>query len=230
MKSRSRVWQYFEKLDDKGGKAACQVCAQVLSFSSGNVSNLARHIRAKHRDISFDSPSREDSNPKEDLDSLMTTTFIDDPDDPTAPPSSVNIIAITDPSSFNISDPSTTHSISHSKKKKRKHVTDDFTDRCKRVQNQTIMDKEAHKYLINKLKNEAILAEVLAENARKAHEAEEERKTDRHIKAQEFLEAKRQLELKYLEAKYKIDLQKYQQECSGAGEKLDKDLYCINIT
>lgn len=77
-------------------------------------------------------------------------------------------------------------------------IADEFDARCKRVIHQTHLDSDVHTHLLRKLDHEAHLAKVLAEKAEIDKEMAEDRRA--------FEKKKQEMELKFLEAKYKIDL------------------------
>lgn len=84
------------------------------------------------------------------------------------------------------------------KKRKQGMIQDEFDARCKRVLHQIDHDLDAHTYLLKKLNHETNLAKVLTEKAQIEKEMAENRKI--------FEKKKQEMELKFLEAKYKIDL------------------------
>ncbi|XP_014246424.1 uncharacterized protein LOC106664883 [Cimex lectularius] len=45
MKIRSSIWNHFTKVGEKG---KCNYCNALLSMTSGSMSNLKRHLKAKH--------------------------------------------------------------------------------------------------------------------------------------------------------------------------------------
>jgi len=46
-RKRSNIWLHFTP-ELNGGKARCDICRVLLSFTGGTTSNLAKHLRAKH--------------------------------------------------------------------------------------------------------------------------------------------------------------------------------------
>ncbi|XP_052895604.1 E3 SUMO-protein ligase ZBED1-like [Anopheles moucheti] len=50
MKGTSSVWQHFEKMQNSG---KCLYCAKVIRHSKGSLSNLKRHLHAKHVGITL---------------------------------------------------------------------------------------------------------------------------------------------------------------------------------
>ncbi|KAJ2940863.1 hypothetical protein O0L34_g9489 [Tuta absoluta] len=51
LRKKSDLWGHFTHLEAK--KAKCLYCGQILSISSGNVSNLGRHMKSKHPTVSI---------------------------------------------------------------------------------------------------------------------------------------------------------------------------------
>uniref|UniRef100_A0A8D8QFY5 Uncharacterized protein n=1 Tax=Cacopsylla melanoneura TaxID=428564 RepID=A0A8D8QFY5_9HEMI len=83
-------------------------------------------------------------------------------------------------------------------KRKQGMIVDEFDARCKRVLNQIDLDSNAQTYLLKKLNHETQLAKVLTDKAEIEKEMAEDKRS--------FEKKKQEMELKFLEAKYKIDL------------------------
>ena len=49
-RKRSNIWLHFTP-ELNGGKARCDICRVLLSFTGGTTSNLAKHLRAKHPSV-----------------------------------------------------------------------------------------------------------------------------------------------------------------------------------
>jgi len=49
-RKRSNIWLHFTP-EMNGGKARCDICRVLLSFTGGTTSNLAKHLRAKHPSV-----------------------------------------------------------------------------------------------------------------------------------------------------------------------------------
>jgi len=45
----SNIWLHFSP--QSGGKARCDICKVLLSYSGGTTSNLVKHIKAKHPSV-----------------------------------------------------------------------------------------------------------------------------------------------------------------------------------
>uniref|UniRef100_A0A8D8Z989 Zinc finger BED domain-containing protein 1 n=2 Tax=Cacopsylla melanoneura TaxID=428564 RepID=A0A8D8Z989_9HEMI len=68
---RSTVWMYFDLIQNST-KAKCLICSNLICFSSGNVSNLSRHLKLKHPTV-----------PLRPLDSRQgLESSVENPDDP----------------------------------------------------------------------------------------------------------------------------------------------------
>jgi zinc finger BED domain-containing protein 1 (E3 SUMO-protein ligase ZBED1) len=55
---RSSIWMYFSAIEGKFGKAKCDTCGNMYSYSSGSTTNLASHLRAKHPSLAGNLPKR----------------------------------------------------------------------------------------------------------------------------------------------------------------------------
>lgn len=49
-KKTSNLWNHFSEEDNKKGK--CNYCSETISFTSGTLGNLTRHLKRKHPTIS----------------------------------------------------------------------------------------------------------------------------------------------------------------------------------
>ena len=59
-KNKSLVWQYFKKMG--GNKAECIYCKQQISFSGGTT-NLASHVKRRHREpLAASGPTNESTD------------------------------------------------------------------------------------------------------------------------------------------------------------------------
>ncbi|KAI5750503.1 hypothetical protein M8J76_016232 [Diaphorina citri] len=50
-RKRSATWDYFQ-LDEVNKRAKCTLCLTKISYTKGNISNLARHVKNKHPGVS----------------------------------------------------------------------------------------------------------------------------------------------------------------------------------
>jgi hypothetical protein len=102
--------------------------------------------------------------------------------------------------------------------RKQELIVDEFDARCKRVQQQSMHDTEAHKYLIKKLENEANLAQQMCEKAEieqeMLKEQREHQKKKQEIEMQlaenhkNFERKKQEMEIEFLKTKHCLELEK----------------------